>query len=256
MELLKQQILKKDPGSSIRAKQLGRPANPLLLELAKNPDADIRRITMYCLKETGSPEAAKAFLAALTDEDPQVAGVAVDGLNKMFDPIFVPQLLQAYDKAAEGSLRCEIALLLGRAGKAVDLKEIQKRQSAEQDPQALEGCLVALARLGDKPSQEEFVRRLHASGERARLRFLGYCAAINAPWVLKPLLPLVDAKEKLVHYGVDARPDLDIDLRTCDLVVNLVAQIAGRKFLFKIEDYKGYADGQLDEVRKFLKTVP
>ena len=81
METLKQQILAKDPGATLRAKQLGRPANPMLLELAKNPDADIRRITLYCLKETGAPEAAKQFLASLTDEDPQVAGVAVDGMN-------------------------------------------------------------------------------------------------------------------------------------------------------------------------------
>lgn len=256
MQILKQQILNKDPGASLRARQLGRTANPGLLELAKNPDSDIRRITMYCLKETGGPEAAKAFLAALPDEDPQVAGAAVDGLNKLFDPVFAPQLLQAYDPAFEGFVRGEIALLLGRMDKAVDLKAFLKKRDEEKDPDAQEGCLVALARLGDKPSQEEFVRRLHASQERVRRRFLGHVAYIGAPWILKPLLPLLDAKENLVHYGVDAQPALDFDLRTCDLVVNLAAKISGKKFTFPVEDYVRYADAQIEEVRKFLKGLP
>ena len=256
MQVLKQQIQAKDPGASVRAKQLGRSANPMLLELAKDPDADVRRITMYCLKETGGPEAVKAFLAALVDEEPQVAAAAVDGLNKLFDPIVAPQLLQTYDKVFDGVVRFEIALLLGRMDKAVDLKELQKKRAAETDPEAQEGCMVALARLGDKPSQEEFVRRLHASKERERRRFLGYVEYIGAPWILKPLLPLLDARENLVHYGVDARPKDSIDLRTCDVVVPIVAKISGKKFTFPINEYARYTDQQLEEVRKFLKGLP
>jgi HEAT repeat protein len=256
METLKQQILAKDPGASLRARQLGRAANPLLLDLAKNPDADVRRITLYCLKETGSPESAKQFLASLGDEDVQVAGVAVDGLNKMVDPSFAPQFLLAYDKAGDGFIRGEIALLLGRADKAADPKELLKRQAAEQDPQAQEGLLVALAHLGDKPAQQEFIRRLQSSKERNLRRFLGHSLAISQAWVIKPHLPLLDAKDLLVHYGVDSRPELDINLRTCDVVVTLVAKLSGKKFSFPVDDAARYTEVQVDEVRKFLKGLP
>ncbi len=256
METLKQQILAKDPGASLRAKQLGRAANPMLLEQVKSSDVDIRRITLYCLKETGGPEAAKQFLASLTDEDPQVAGVAVDGLQKMFDPAFVPQFLQAYDKSEDGWVRGEIALLLGRADKAADPKELQKRQSVETDPQAREGLLVALGRLGDKLAQQEFIQRLQGSRERALRRFLAHCLYINQAWVIKPLLPLLDLKDNLVHYGTDARPDLDVNLRTCDVVVIQVAKLSGKKFSFPIDEYGRYSDVQIDEVRKYLKSLP
>lgn len=256
METLKQQILAKDPGASLRAKQLGRPANPMLLELMKDPDADVRRVTLYCLKETGGPETAKQFVASLTDEDPQVAGVAVDGANKMYDPAFVPQYLQAYDQAPEGFIRGEIALLAGRSDKT-DPKELLKRETTEQDPAAQEGLLVALSRLGDKPHQQEFVRRLQSARERTLRRFLlVHGRYINQPWLLKPLLPLLDAKDNLVHYGVDARPDLDLDLRTSDVTVFVVAAISQRKFTFKIDEFTKYTDAQIDEVRKFLKGLP
>ncbi len=257
METLKQQIMAKDPGASLRAAQLGRAANPLLLELVKNPDEDVRRITLYCLKETGGPEAAKAFLAALSDEDPQVAGVAVDGVNRMFDPAFIPQILQAYDKAGDGLVRGDIALLAGRGDKATDPKELLKHQAVEEDPQAREGLDVALARLGDKPSQEEFVRRLQSARERQLLRYLqGHCAYLHQPWLLKPLLPLLDRKEVLVHYGVDARPEPNIHLPTCDVTVNVAAKITTHKFSFKVEEYQPYPDAAIDEVRRFLKGLP
>lgn len=256
MDILKQQILAKDPGAAVRAKQLGRPANPMLLDFAKNEDADLRRVAMYCLRETGGPEAAKAMIAALADEEPQVAAVAAGGLHKLFDPAFAPQLIQALDKAEEGSTRYEIALLLGRMDKAVDLKEFAKRRAADQDPRAQEGHLAAFARLGDKPSQEEFVRLLQASKERELRRFLAHVAYISQPWVLKPLVPLLDRKENLVRYGVDARPTSDINLRTCDVATSVAMQVSQRKFTFKMEEYKPYTDPQIDEVRRYLKGLP
>ena len=257
METLKHQILDHEPSATLRAKQLGRAANPTLLELMKNPDPLVRQIALSCLKETGGPEPAKAFLAALGDEDVQVAGVGVDGLGRIFDPALVPQILQAYDKAYEGLVREGIALLAGRGDKATDPKELQKRQATEQDPQAREGLLVALARLGEKPSQEEFVRRLQAAHEWELQRFLTqHCLYINQAWLLKPLLPLLDRKENLIHYGVDARPELDVELRACDVTVNVAAKLSQRKFSFKIEEYQRYPDAAIDEVRRFLKSLP
>ncbi len=255
MDTLKAMVLEKNPEAALRARQLGRKAAPLLDELSKHQDEGVRRVALNCFREIGGPEAVKAFLRGLTDEDPQVAGSASNGFNKNFEPTHAAELFAAYDKAPEPLARSEIALFLGRSN-GVDPKEFRKRLEAEKEPEAAEGCVVGLARLGDKAAQEEYVRRLHASKERERLRFLEHGSYIGAPWIQKPMLPLLDDKSVLVTQGVDARPKSMIQTRTCDLVVNLVAAVSGRKFSFKVDPYKNYADPEIEEVRRYLKGLP
>jgi HEAT repeat protein len=255
METLKAQVLEKNPEAALRARQLGRKAAPLLEELSKNQDEGVRRVALNCFREVGGPEAVKAFLRGLSDEDPQVAGSAANGFNRHFEPTHAAELLAAYDKAPDPLARSEIALFLGRSN-GVDLKEFRKRLEAEKDPEAAEGCVVGLAKLGDKAAQEEYVRRLHASKERERLRFIEHGSYIGAPWIQKPMLPLLDDKNVLVTQGVDARPKDTLLLRSCDLVVNLVAAVSGRKFSFKIDPFKNYNDAEIEEVRRYLKGLP
>ena len=76
MEQLKTLVLKKDPAATLRAKSLGRPAGPVLRDLAKNPDAGVRLLALQCLGVVGGPDAVAAFTGALTDGDEQVAGEA------------------------------------------------------------------------------------------------------------------------------------------------------------------------------------
>jgi len=254
MEALKAQVLAKDPAAALRARQLGRPAAAVLVPLASHEDAGVRRVALNCLRDVGGAEAVKVFLQALADDDPQVAGSAAKGFDRHFDAGHAPALLQAYDKAPEPQARQEIALFLGRS-KNVDPKELRKRLAAEKEGEAVEGLVAALARLGEKEAQEEFVRKLHASKERSRLHWIEHARYVHAPWLLKPLAPLLDDKEVLVRHGQDLKPDRQIALRTCDLVVNLVASISGRKFSFKVEESSQYADAEIDEVRKFLKTM-
>src|SRR2546428_7238389 len=73
METLKAQVLEKNPEAALRARQLGRKAALLLDELSKHDDAGVRRVALNAFREVGGPEAVKAFLRGLADEDPQVA---------------------------------------------------------------------------------------------------------------------------------------------------------------------------------------
>jgi HEAT repeat protein len=255
METLKAQVLAKNPDAAVRARQLGRKAAPLLAELSTREDAGVRRVALNALREVGGPEAIRAFLRGLADEDPQVAGSAAGGFAKHFEPAHAAELFAAYDKAPEGQARHEIALFLGRSS-GVDAKELRKRLEAEKEPEAAEGLVVALARLGDKAAQDEFVRRLNASKERERLRFLEHVSYLGASWVLKPLLPLLDDSNVLVTRGVDARPKEMVQLRTRDLVIGLVAVLSGRSFSFKTDPNKNYTDADVDEVRRYLKGLP
>src|SRR5262249_25021930 len=81
METLKAMVLEKNPEAALRARQLGRKAAPLLDELSNNEDSDVRRTALNCFREVGGPEAVKAFLRGLADEDPQTAGSAANGFN-------------------------------------------------------------------------------------------------------------------------------------------------------------------------------
>jgi len=255
-EQLKQAVLKGESSAYDLARQLGRKANPTLLELAKNPDPMVRMDTMLCLKETGGPEAVEALITGLTDENPQVAGAAVDGVRKHATAAQLPALFKAYDACPHGTYRHHIALLIGLQATA-DVKELKKRKTDELDADAREGLVVALSRLGDKEEQQEFVTRLHASKGRVRGRWLDHGKYIHQPWLLKPLLPVLDDKEPVVRIGADA-PNEPIPeyLRACDVAVNLAASIANRKFSFKVDGITNYPDPQVDEVRRFLKTQP
>ncbi len=255
-EQLKQAILKGDSSAPNLARQLGRKANPTLLELVKNPAPMVRMDTMFCLAETGGPEAVDALIAGLTDEDPQVCGAALGGAKKHSTSAQLSALFKAYDTCPHGVYRQHIALLIGRQDKA-DPKELKKRKTAELNEDAREGLVVALARLGDKEEQQEYVTRLHASKGRVRGRWLDHGKYIHQPWLLKPLLPVLDDKEPVVRIGADD-PEARIPeyLRACDVAVNLASSIAARKFSFKVDGITNYGEPQVDEVRRFLKTVP
>jgi HEAT repeat protein len=256
MDLLKKQVLEKNQISIARAKQLGRKANPVLLELAKHPDAEVRLVAVYSLRETGGSEVFPGLISALSDPDLQVAGAAAFALDRLFDPTLAATLTQVYDRSPHPSIRHKTALLIGRADRKADPTELRKRLEAEKNPEAAEGCLVALARLGDKAAREEVVNRLQASRGPVRRRFLAHGMYIGAPWILKPLIPVLDDQDELVHSGIDAKPELNREIRACDLAVNLVGALSDRKFSFKVVEFGVYTEPQVEEVRRYLKTLP
>jgi hypothetical protein len=256
MDALQDQVLRQDPIAFATAKAQGRAAIPILRPLLTHEDPGVRWIAIMALGETGAPEIAELSLAALPDQDEQVAMTAVSHLEKTVEAKHQAALLQAYDRSVYGKVRGHVALLIAKTSKPVDAKELQKRLKDEQDPEAQEYGIVALARLEDKPAREEFVKRLHASAGRERFRYLGHVRYLHAAWVLKPLLPLLDDKEAQINLNVDGMPGPRKDVRTCDLAVTITAEISGRKFSFATQPYGIYSDLQVDEVRRFLKALP
>lgn len=245
-------VLDKQPAAALIAKKLGPGANKELIKLTANEDAKVRLIAIYCLQETGGTDAAWAFARLVLDEDPQVRGAALNGLMQHPDPAAGASLLNAYDGSPDPYARQQIMLILGRMGISKD--ELKKRYANEKDPQAKEGSMVVLAKLGDPEAEQEFIDRLHASQGRERARFLEYCKYINAPWLSKALLPLLDDKSSLIWIGVDGRPELPQYLRACDIAVNIVATVTKHSFSFQIKDGVNYTDAQITEVRDFAKT--
>ena len=252
MDLLIKNILDKQPGATRMAKELGSFVSPRIKHLATNEDAVVREIAIRCLTQSGGDGVTDVLVNALLDESPSVRAAALGGLRHRLDAKTYPQLLQAYERVLDPQHRQEIALLIGRidGAKVNDLRRICDK---EQVPEAREGCVAALAKLGDHKAQKEFVRLLHASSGRHRRRFLEYVDYIHQTWVLKDLLPVLDDKSPLTHIGVDDVPGPGPEyLRACDIVINLIAEIGGLNFSFPVNRKTNYSDVQVDEVRRAL----
>jgi HEAT repeat protein len=252
MQILLQQVLDKKPVAAQRAREIGRSANPELIKLTRNDDADVRRVAIYCLKATGGEDAAMAFARLTLDQDVQVRSAALEGLS-LHPADVVPQtLLQAFDQSPHPWVRQQLMLVAAKVP-GVSTAEIQKRYEPEKDPEAKEGLVVALAERGDPAGQAEFIRGLQAAKGRALARYLDYAGAIKAKWLLPPLLPILDDKTPLVGIGIDAAPEVPDHLRACDIALNLVAAIGGHKFSFPIAGDVNYTDAQIAEVKAFLQ---
>jgi HEAT repeats len=252
MQILVQQVLDKKPVAAQRAREIGPSANPELIKLTRNDDADVRRVAIYCLKATGGEDAAMAFARLALDRDAQVRSAALEALALHPGDIVPLTLLQAFDQSPHPWVRQQLMLVAARVP-GVSTAEIQKRYESEKDPEAKEGLVVALAERGDPTGQAEFIRGLQAVKGRDLARYLEYAGRIKAKWLLPSLAPILDDKTPLVGIGIDAAPEVPDHLRACDIAVNLVAAISGHKFSFRVAGDVNYTDEQIAEVRAFLQ---
>ncbi len=195
---------------------------------------------------------------ALTDPYERIGWQAGRGLFQSgVDAKAQPALFEAFDKTRYGSMRGIVARLIGTLDQKADVAALRKRWEAETDETAKEDETIALARLGVKEAQEDFVRRLYAAKEWNLREYLEkHVRYMGRPWILKPLLPVLDDKSKLINLNVDGRPEPPINVRACDLAATRAAQISGRSFSFKPEEYDIYSDAQIEEVRRYLRTLP
>jgi HEAT repeat protein len=255
MENLIQSLQSKDPAATLQAREIGPSANPTLIQFARNPDAKIRRIALYCLDETGGTDAARAFTEALLDDDSQVRGAALKGLHHHFQSASPGQLLQTYDRSPDPYARQQIMLVIARMNQQINPVEVKTRYDREADVLAKEGGLVALAHLNEGDTRIQFMRALQSSSGAQRLRFLEYCELLNDSWFFNALVPLLTDRTPAIRVAADARPDLIQNLRVCDVCVNIVSSISKHQFSFPINRATNYTSEQLDEVKAFLRGI-
>lgn len=248
--------LEKDRRAILEARARGAAALPELTQLARNEDGEVREIALYGLAELNDRRTSPIFAAALLDPEPMVRGVAMRTLLERPDPAVYDLLLDAYDQSPEPVVRHNVALILGRIGEpTVKIEDVRRRFEAESDPFAEEGCLVALAKLGDERAQERVAELLAASRGRERGRFLEHAAYLHAPWVVRALGPVLADPTPLLRIGIDGVPGPEY-LRACDLAVNLVAAISGWHFSFPVGRNINYSAADLAEVQRFVDATP
>ena len=249
MSDLARQVRAKDPAATLLAAELGPAAAPTLVPLSRDADEGVREIALLCLAETGGTGAVRAMLARLNDSAPMVRSAALKGLEHQAAGGDVPALIHGVEATDDAGARRYLALIIGRLGPAVDLPALQRVCSRFTDAETGEGCLTALAQVGDPASRTEFARRLAAARDRELARFLEYAERIRAPWLVPALVPLLSNLTPVRWIGVDGLPGPE-NLRAADIAVNLIAQITGRQFSFPLSQRANYTPEQLEEVRK------
>jgi HEAT repeat protein len=266
MDLLVHKILEKDPTAITLAKQLGSFAVSSLKPLLANEDPVVREIVVRSLNESGNSSLSDTFVQTLKDNSPTVRAAALNALQKHLSPNSYALLLQTYDKVLDPNQRKEVALLAGKimGANPNHLKQVCQN---ELEPEALEGCLAALAKMGDGAAQEEFLRRARNARDRELKRFLDYIDYIGKVWALKGLNSALNDKTPLQEIGDCVITDLAEKknnvkeqiteyLRACDMALNLIAKIARAVFSFPVNGITNYTDQQLVEAKRFLNSLP
>lgn len=271
MDLLIEKILAKDPTAMLLAKELGSFANSRIKPLATNEDDTVREIAIRSLNQSGGSGLDDVFVNALFDEMPTVRAAALNGLSNHLSEESYSKLLQAYPKISDPQHRKEIALLIGRIGGA-NVNDLKQLCGKEESAEAREGCLAALAKLGDPQSQAEFLSRLREAENQELKRFLDYVDYIKQVWALRGLMPVLNNKNPLADTGMcqmkkaeeavnkvkektSPVDDFAEILRACDIAVNLIAKIAGNKFPFPVNGAKNYDEAELAAARQILSAL-
>ena len=271
MDYLTEKILNKDPLAITLAGQLGSLAGENIKPLASNDDPIVREIAVRSLNQSGGSGLTDIFINALSDEMPTIRAAALNGLNNHFSEESYQKLLQTYSQVSDSQHRNEIALLLGRFGGA-NINDVKQICENELSDEAREGCLAALAKLGDPQSRAEFLNRLREAENRELKRFLEYVDYIKQLWALRGLMPVLNNKNPLGDTGMcqmrrieeavnkaeeETAPEDKIAeiLRACDIAVNLIAKIAGNKFPFPVNGAKNYTDAELAAARQVLSAL-
>ncbi len=246
----------KDYSVQLVARKSGGQAVPALVPLLRDPDSDVRQLAVHCLAETGDPSAADGLIEALLDPDSQVAMAAAKALHRLARVQQVDRLVDARERITDPTLRREVALILGRIGQPALVQTLRAHAGRDAAPEAAEGILVALAKLGEGEARRVFRERLLSSRGLERKAWLDYCEYIDQPWLLEPLSKVLDDPTPVLRVGVDARPDLIESLRSCDLALNLIAHLANARFSFLVNRAKNYSPAELDEARRFVGSLP
>lgn len=250
-DLLEKMILEKDLAAVDLARQLGSSAGESAKRLFTNGDAAVRRLAIHSAYEAGTRDLSSAVAPLLTDDSPSVRTAVLVVLRKRMDSKIYPELLEIFPRIPDADDRMQLALIIGDISGA-RIADLKKLRDEESHPAAREGCLVALAKLGDVPSEHQFLDALDEARGQTLKRYLDHAEYIAQPWLLPGLARLLNNPEPLVFIGSFhvSGPGPDY-LRVCDLAVDLIAKISNARFSFATGGAVNYTGSQLEEVREF-----
>jgi len=228
-------------------------ALPLLNELFKNKDSEVRLIVLNCFKLINDPQVTKILISALEDEDGEIRTTALQSLQGRADKTILPDLTKNLANKDE-IIRGEVAILIGNLGDPNSKTPLDEQLRKEKDEEARRAIRLALAKLGDDKQKEYFAANLDINNSEIRYQAIQDLHYINDRNLARRLIPALDDLGRANVISSKNEPQIRY-ARVCDAAVSLIDYLWNHPFAFEAHDYKNYSEDEINQAKEFLKNL-
>jgi len=249
-QLLEQQLEKGNADARDTAKQLGPAAIPTLRRHVESESEEQRALALECFAEIEGDETVTVLAQGLEDPALDVRNMAVRLLHRVCSPAAIPKLQEAVSQSADGWVRGNAALILGRLDDSASIPIIRTQMEAESDPKAMRQMSLATARLEDGDARQEVLRRLSDQEPRVCYEAIADFEYLNKPALTGHLVPLLSDTREVKNIGAEPFPVLH---RVCDRAVEAVDGLNPGRLSFSIGG-RTYSETEIDEARRVIQA--
>ncbi|UCD62545.1 MAG: HEAT repeat domain-containing protein [Candidatus Zixiibacteriota bacterium] len=228
-------------------------ALPALSGFLESEDPEIREIALNCVALVSDAGVPGILAGALSDADDDIRSFALQALQTVYNESVLNELVVNLEND-DADIRGGAALLIGNIGQTSAVESLAKRIELEEDEGAKRSMKLALAKLGDSETQDEFAAGFDVPDSRVRLRAIEDLRYIADSRLAPRVAPALEDHGEGYLVSEKTEPDPKRG-RVCDAAVNLVAELFDNPFSFETDEFKIYSDEEIDEARKFLESL-
>jgi len=225
-------------------------AVPRLLPLLKDPDSEIRELTLRALALVGGKEARHAAISALRDPADPVRAAAGELLLKHPDKADLQALYTELASNRDEGVREDVARVISRIGDPSSLEPLRAEFAREADDRARHATSLALARLHDPQHRRAYIEELHAPEAPRRAVAVRDFPEVNDASMLPDLIQLLDDQREALDVGTSRKR---LMIRVCDVVVMVLDAHFNHPFDFEVQRRKRYSTEELNAAKAVLK---
>ncbi len=250
---VEEMILKKNWGVTEYMERLDPSVIPVLLKLAKNPEWEVRQLSLICLGYFKTRESAEALAKALLDSDINVRSHAAGLLQETYHPVILPEVMEALKRSDDDHVRSMAVLVIGRIGDEGAKEELKKIVLNERDRATRSNMVQALARLKDEDSRKTILAELKSSVPKTRFEAIQKIEYIKDKEMALNLEPLLDDPTPAVTLTASATKKVII--RINEAAVKAIAVVFDQPFSFRIERLRPCTEQEIQEAKQFLRKM-
>ena len=230
--------------------QIPAEAGESLFKLLSADDPDVRELALGCLHYAGGAPARQGIVESLNDDAEAVRSVACRFWPDHEDPAELPALVHQLTTNADAYVRECVALSIGRLGDAEAARPLNNQLKQETDPDAKRAIVLALVRLGDKPTRQAYLARFGDSDPSVRVEALEDFLYVRDDTCLPHIRPLLD---DLLDAKNVAPAGHRYHIRVCDVAVQVLDSYFSHPFDFEVQVNKRYKPEELNKVMSVLE---
>ena len=235
-------------------KQLGKDAAPVLKELTKSDNAQVRSNVLELAGELSDVESCRLILRLLDDPDSEVRNLAAFQVSKCSHQELIPDIITALEKHKDSHTRGILSLQLGMIGNKAQIAVLRKYCQETEDPELRQQISLALARLGNPDSRAELIQELGDVNLSVRYGALKDCLYVQDNTLAAYFTPALEDLRNVVQISIPGEMP-PVYARMCDVAVTTMEAL-GYKFSFSAETVHVRSHEELDEARKIVSGLP